>query len=88
MFVDKKKFQLYFRDQLTLSNIGDRTSRRIYRLALPLFSPETLSTSSKSRIFLYKVHLGLFVHYNMHKCIGKYCHLLEVVRALPSPFSD
>ena len=53
MFVDKKKFESYFSDRLTFSNISGRTSRRIYRLALPLFSPEMLSSSSKSRIFLY-----------------------------------
>ena len=32
-----------------------------YRLALPLRAPETLSSSSKSRIFLYNAHLALFV---------------------------
>ena len=56
-----KKIELYFSDQLTFSNIRGRTSRQIYRLALPLLSPETLSSSSKSRIFLYNVHLALFV---------------------------
>ena len=44
-----------------LSNIRSRTSGRIYRLTLPLLSPETLSSSSKSRIFLYNAHLPLFV---------------------------
>ena len=33
---------------------------RIYRIALPVLSPETLSSSSKS-IFLYNAHLALFV---------------------------
>ena len=33
----------------------------IYRLALPLRAPETLSSSSKSKIFLYNAHLALFV---------------------------
>ena len=61
MFVDKKKFESYFSDRLTFSNIHGRTSRRIYRLALPLRTPEKLSSSSKLRIFLYKVHLALFV---------------------------
>ena len=56
-----KKIESYFSDRLPFSNIRGRTSRRIYRLALPLLSPETLSSSSKSRIFLYNVHLGLFV---------------------------
>ena len=51
----------YFSDRLTFSNIRGRTSHQIYRLALPLLSPETLSSSSKSRIFLYIAHLALFV---------------------------
>ena len=57
----QKKFESYFSDRLTFSNIHCRASRRIYRLALPLLSPETLSSSSKSRIFLYNVQLALFV---------------------------
>ena len=61
MFVDQKKIESYFSDRLTFSNIHDRTSRRIYRLALPLLSPETLSSLSKLRIFLFNVHLALFV---------------------------
>ena len=55
----KNKFESYFSDRLTLSNIRSRTSRRIYRL--PLLSPETLSSLSKLRIFLFNVHLALFV---------------------------
>ena len=31
------------------------------RLALPLLSPEMLSSSNKSRIFLFNVHLALYV---------------------------
>ena len=50
----------YFSDRLTFSNIDDRTSRRI-RLALPLLSPEMLFSLSKLRIFLFNVHLALFV---------------------------
>ena len=46
-----KKFESYFRDRLTFSNIRGRTSRRIYRLALPLLSPDTLSSLSKLWIF-------------------------------------
>ena len=42
MFVDKK-FESYFSDRLIFSNIRGRTSHRIYRPALPLLSPETLS---------------------------------------------
>ena len=34
----KKYFESYFSDRLTFSNIRGRTSRRIYRLALPLLS--------------------------------------------------
>ena len=57
-------FESYFSDQFTFSNIHDRTSRRISRLALPLLSPETHSSSSKSRIFLYNAHLALSVRMN------------------------
>ena len=49
----KKKFESYFRDRLTFSNIYSRTSRRIYRLALLLRAPETLSSLSKSRISIF-----------------------------------
>ena len=37
------------------------TSRQIYRLALPLHTPEMLSSLSKSRISLFNAHLSLFV---------------------------
>ena len=40
MFVDKKKFESYFSDWLTFSNIRGRTFRRIYRLVLPQRAPE------------------------------------------------
>ena len=54
MFVDQKiHFESYFSDQLTFSNINGRTSRQIYRLALPLHAPEELSSLSKIRIFLF-----------------------------------
>ena len=33
----------------------------IYRLTLPLHAPETLSSSSKSKIFLYNADLALFI---------------------------
>ena len=61
MFVDKKSYESYFSDRLSFSNIRSRTSRRIYRLALPLRAPEMLSSLSKSRIFLYNADLALFV---------------------------
>ena len=47
MFVVKKKFESYFSDRLTFSNIRGRTSCRIYRLVLALLSLETLSSLSK-----------------------------------------
>ena len=86
----KKIFESYFRDRLTFSNIRNRTSRRIYRLALPLRSPETLSSLSKSRISIFNAHLTLFVRRMMsHNSIGKYRHLTW---NLPwngaSPFAD
>ena len=40
--VEKKKFESYFRDRLTFSNVDSRTSRRIYRLALLLHAPENV----------------------------------------------
>ena len=46
-------FELYFRDRLTFSNIDSKISRRIYRLALLLRTPETLSSLSKSRISIF-----------------------------------
>ena len=57
----KKTFESYFRDRLTFSNIRSSTSRQIYRLALPLRAPETLSLLSKSRISIFNAHLTLFV---------------------------
>ena len=47
----KNVIESYFSDQLTFSNIRGRISCRIYGLALPLLSPEMLSSSTKSRIF-------------------------------------
>ena len=58
----KKIFESYFRDRLTFSNIRSRTSRRIYRLALPLCALEMLSSLSKSRIpYLMRTLLYLSV---------------------------
>ena len=74
----KKKFESYFRDRLTFSNIRSRTSRRIYRLALPLSAPETLSSLSKSRISVFNAHLTLFVRrMTSHNSIGKYRHFVN-----------
>ena len=60
VFEDQKN-ELCSSNRLTISNIRGRTSRRIYRLALPLLSLETLSSLSKLRIFLVNAHLALFV---------------------------
>ena len=73
----KKIFESYFRDRVTFSNIRSRTFRRIYRLALLLLAPETLSSLSKSRISVFNVHLTLFVRrMTSHNSIGKYRHLV------------
>ena len=45
MFVDGKKIESYFSNRLIFSNIRSRTSHQIYRLALPLCTPETLSST-------------------------------------------
>ena len=74
----KKIFESYFRDRLTFSNVRSRTSRRIYRLALPLCTPEMLSSLSKSRISVFNAHLTLFVcRMTSHNSIGKYRHLVN-----------
>ena len=76
--VVEKKFESYFRDQLTFSNVDCRTSRRIYRLALLLRAPETLSSLSKSRISIFNAHLTLLVRkMTSHNSIGKYRHLVN-----------
>ena len=78
MFVVEKIFESYFRDRLTFSNIDSRTSRRIYRLALLLCAPETLSSLSKSRISIFNAHLTLLVRkMTSHNSIGKYHHLVN-----------
>ena len=78
MSVVKKKFESYFRDRLTFSNVDSRTSRRIYRLALLLRAPETLSSLSKSRISIFNAHLTLLVRkMTSHNSIGKYRHLVN-----------
>ena len=74
----KKKFESYFRDRLTFSNVDSRTSRRIYRLALLLRAPETLSSLSKSRISIFNAHLTLLVRkMTSHNSTGKYRHLVN-----------
>ena len=78
MSVVEKIFESYFRDRLTFSNIDSRTSRRIYRLALLLRAPETLSSLSKSRISILNAHLTLLVRkMTSHNSIGKYHHLVN-----------
>ena len=74
----KKIFESYFRDRLTFSNIRSRTSPRIYRHALPLRAPETLSSLSKSRISIFNAHLTLFFRrMTSQNSIGKYRHLVN-----------
>ena len=74
----KKKFESYFRDRLTFSNVDSRTSRQIYRLALLLRAPETLFSLSKSRISIFNAHLTLLVRkMTSHNSIGKYRHLVN-----------
>ena len=74
----KKIFESYFRDRLTFSNIDSRTSRRIYRLALLLCAPETLSSLSKSRISIFNAHLTPLVRkMTSHNSIGKYRYLVN-----------
>ena len=78
MSVVEKKFESYFRDRLTFSNVDSRTSRWIYRLALLLRAPETLSSLSKSRISIFNAHLTLLVRkMTSHNSIGKYRHLVN-----------
>ena len=78
MSVVEKIFESYFRDRLTFSNIDSRTSRLIYRLALLLHAPETLSSLSKSRISIFNAHLTLLVlKMTSHNSIGKYRHLVN-----------
>ena len=78
MSVVEKKFESYFRDRLTFSNVDSRTSRRIYRLALLLRALETLSSLSKSRISIFNAHLTLLVRkMTSHNSIGKYSHLVN-----------
>ena len=78
IYITKKIFESYFRDRFTFSNIRSRTSRRIYRLALPLRAPETLSSLSKSWISIFNAHLTLFVRkMTSHNSIGKYRHLVN-----------
>ena len=41
-------------------------------IALPLLSPETVSSFSKLRIFLFNVHLALFVRRMIIKTVAKF----------------
>ena len=92
MFEDEKILESYFRDRLTFSNIRSRTSRRIYRLALPQRASEPLSSFSKSRISIFNAHLTLFVRrMTSHNSNSKYCHFSKLTWNLPwygaSPFA-
>ena len=61
----------------SLFQTSTRTCHQIYRLVLPLRSPETLSLLRKSRISLFNVHLALIVQRMTqlwsHNPIGKCC---------------
>ena len=60
-----------FSDRLTFSNICSKASCKIYRIAVLLCTPETLSSMSKSRISIFNAHLTLFVHsMTSHNSIG------------------
>ena len=88
MFVNEKIFESYFRDRLTFSNIRSRTSRQIYRLALPLHAPETLSSLSKSRISIFNAHLTLFVR-RMTSKVSSFSKLTwNLLWNGASPFAD
>ena len=72
---NKKMFESYFSDRLTFSNIRGRTSCQIYSLAIPLLSPETLSSLSKLRILLFNAHLALFVRRMILPLLpSSFCH--------------
>ena len=58
IYVCGEKNESYFSDRLTFSNIRGRTLRQIYRLALPLHAPETLSSLSKSMIMHTLLYLS------------------------------
>ena len=51
-----KNIFLFFSDRLTLSNIRGGNSSRIYKVALPLCTPEMLSTLSINKGFSYIMH--------------------------------
>ena len=90
MFLDSKKFDSYFSDQLKFSNIRSRTSRQIYGLPLTLRTPETVSSLSQS---IFNAHLVLFVQrMSSHNSICKYCHFVNYLSNLPwngvSPLAD
>ena len=60
IYVCGQNFELYFSDRLTFSSIRGKTSRQIYRLALPLVSPEMLSVSIIQG-FYYIMHTLLYL---------------------------
>ena len=61
MFVNKKNLNRTLAIDSFFQTFTGRASHRSYGLALPLRAPETLSSSNKSRIFLYNAHFALFV---------------------------
>ena len=79
IFVDKNFFKSYFSDRITLSNILSRTSCRIYRLALPLLAPETLSSSR----FSYTMHNLLYLSEGWHNydCTNSLVSIVVILHA-------
>ena len=70
---------IYFCHPL-LSN-GNHFSSNMYKVALPLHTPEMLSLLSKSRIFVCNAHLALFVRrmtqLRSHNPFSKYFYLVN-----------
>ena len=79
MYVTPNKFEWTLAVHSTFQTLAVDFLVEFIRLALLLHTPETLSSSSKSRIFLYNAHLALFVRkmtqLRSHKVIGRYRHL-------------
>ena len=61
MFVDQKNLNHTLVIDSPFQTFEEGLLNLIYRLAQPLLSPQTLYTSSKSKIFLFNAHLVLFV---------------------------
>ena len=76
MFVDQKNFESCF---------SDRSPFQTFAVVevLPLRTPETLSSLSKSRISIFNAHLALFVRrVTSHNSISKYRHFRKLTLEL------